>query len=41
MIGMFFLLSVACREYELRSGWMDREVTIDGETGDWMGGWHM
>ncbi|MCJ7679149.1 MAG: hypothetical protein MUP70_00345, partial [Candidatus Aminicenantes bacterium] len=31
------LLSSACREYEMRSGWLDRAVGIDGETGDWVG----
>ncbi|MBU4495724.1 MAG: hypothetical protein KJ874_10540 [Acidobacteria bacterium] len=27
------LLSFACREYEMKSGWLDRDVRIDGETG--------
>ncbi|MFH1946343.1 MAG: hypothetical protein ABIK95_12040 [Acidobacteriota bacterium] len=31
------LLSFACREYEMKSGWLDRDVRIDGETGDWVG----
>jgi len=35
--GLFFLLLTACREYELKSGWLDRDVKIDGETGDWLG----
>jgi len=35
IMGLSILLLSGCRDLQLESAWRDREITVDGEAGDW------
>jgi hypothetical protein len=37
LVGMIAAFTSSCREYEMKSQWCDRNITVDGNTSDWVG----